>query len=301
MTDSEQPITQDSEICKVLTCLPEKFIVDFANGIDVTRDHLRVQQERTGTFARLYDGFAGQSSRRQVEINANLAAGVEGAITLLTELAESLTISNYAIARLSERMNVITKNVTSLAHYSADTRQQLQILSTALHQRCDDLSQEIGHIGFIQRVHHQLEHVFSKWDAGYFNSFSRAGRCYAALEELRWGSFGDYCRAHNNQYRKEFLDILTNRAISQINKDALITEDRPNIEFWINMPSGRALLPDAALALAYLGDWSKPDSHPFVHSITQLPEQIPLKLPKLCDAKRLARALVSEVFEEQYQ
>lgn len=31
----------DNRVCQVLTCLPEKFVVDFANGIDVAQEHIR--------------------------------------------------------------------------------------------------------------------------------------------------------------------------------------------------------------------------------------------------------------------
>ncbi len=37
----------DNRVCQVLTCLPEKFVVDFANGIDVAQEHIRTAGERT--------------------------------------------------------------------------------------------------------------------------------------------------------------------------------------------------------------------------------------------------------------
>ena len=83
------PIAPDSALCQSLTCLPEKFIVDFANGIDVVRDHLRVQRQRTGFFARMYDGFTGQGARRQAQINASLADGVEASDRKSTRLNSS--------------------------------------------------------------------------------------------------------------------------------------------------------------------------------------------------------------------
>lgn len=35
----------DNRVCQVLTCLPEKFVVDFANGIDVAQEHIRTAGE----------------------------------------------------------------------------------------------------------------------------------------------------------------------------------------------------------------------------------------------------------------
>ena len=80
MNANTTPITPDSPVCQILSSLPEKFVVDFANGIDVTSDHLRVQRERTGVFARLYDGFTGQGARRNAAIQASLADGVEASL-----------------------------------------------------------------------------------------------------------------------------------------------------------------------------------------------------------------------------
>lgn len=295
------PITSDSEICQVLRSLPQKFIVDFANGIDVARDHLRVQRQRTGMGARLYDGFTGQGLRRQVEINASLIDGVEGSLIWLGELTESLGLSNFAIVQVNERLSVITQNVTTLAHYSADTRHQVEKLSMHVNQRCDLLTHQIDRIDFEQLAERQLEQVFNKWAAGRFNTFSLAGRCYAAMEELRWGVFGEYCRVHNNHIRQGFLGDLANRAISQLTNDARIeAADRSDMIFWLTKPTGRTLLSDATEALAYLGDWSNPEAQPFVFSITQLPEQRPLDFPNRCNANRLASALVSELFPEQY-
>lgn len=295
------PITSDSEICQVLSSLPEKFIVDFANGIDVARDHLRVQRQRTGMGARLYDGFTGQGSRRQAEINASLIDGLEGSLIWLGELTESLALSNYAIVQVNERLSVITQNVTTLAHYSADTRHQVEKLSIHFNQRCDSLTQKIDQIDFEQRAARQFNSVFLKWEAGHFNTFSLAGRCYAAMEELRWGVFGDYCRVYNNHIRQGFLGDLANRAISQLTNDARIeAADRSDMKFWLAKPTGRTLLSDATEALAYLGDWSNPEAQPFVFSITQLPEQRPLDFPNRCNANRLAPALVSELFPAQY-
>jgi hypothetical protein len=34
----------DNRVCQVLTCLPEKFVVDFANGIDVAQEHTGYSQ-----------------------------------------------------------------------------------------------------------------------------------------------------------------------------------------------------------------------------------------------------------------
>lgn len=294
------PIEPDSELCQVLSSLPEKFVVDFANGIDVVRDHIRVQHDRTAFFSRMYDGFTGQGLRRQAEINASLADGVEGALTWLTELTESFAQSNFALARVNERVALIQIAIGQLANYSADTRSQIAILSQNLNSRMDRLSEELYRVAAVQRAERQLEQVFNKWAAGRFAAFSCAGRCYAALEELRWGAFGDFCRdSRDTIVRKSFIDDLANRAIQQLVADMELdgATMRPSVDNWLANPNCRVVIAGAPEALAYLGDWASSESHPFVFTTTQRPATLPTPLPRFCSAERVAEALVSEIFD----
>lgn len=89
----------DNRVCQVLTCLPEKFVVDFANGIDVAQEHIRTAGERT-FFRRLKEGLTGEGAARQNAINASVAQGLEASLRWLTELTTSLATTNYAITRV---------------------------------------------------------------------------------------------------------------------------------------------------------------------------------------------------------
>ncbi|WP_295451246.1 diguanylate cyclase regulator RdcB family protein [uncultured Thiodictyon sp.] len=293
------PIAADAEICKILQCLPEKFVVDFANGIDVAHDHIRVQHARSGFGARLYDGFTGRDRRRQTEINASLIDGVEASIKWLNELSMSLAKSNLALTQVKNRIAMIQGAFVKLANHSADTRQQLEALSLELARRCRHLEQEIMRVDSVQRANIHIDLVFSKWEAGRFASFSLSGRCYAALEELRWGAFGDFFRDGVMLERSTHLEILRNRAIIQLAKDARNTPtSRIDIRQWFNQPTGRGVLPDATGALAYMGDWSRCDQEPFVYASLHFPDDLPLPVPRICSAERLTEALVAEVFGE---
>ena len=191
-------ISPESEVCRVLTCLPEKFVVDFANGIDVTKDHIRVQFAQTGFAARMYEGFTGKGARRQANINASLANGLEASLVWLNDLTNSLAKSNQAISRVNARVASLQQNVAEVVHFSVETRECLAALAQEIGQRCSMLEQEVGRIDFEQRAERHLRQVITKWEAGHYNGFSLAGRCYAALEELRWGDFGDFCLKHQD-------------------------------------------------------------------------------------------------------
>lgn len=290
----------DSDICQILNCLPEKFVVDFANGIDVARERQRYIAGRTTLFSRLYDGFTGQGARHQAEINASLTDGVEGALEWLKDLSGSLAKSNHAIVQVNARVSALKEDAAKIANYSIVTRQRLERLSDELEGRCGTLEQEVARIGSLQQAQVHLDAVFSKWAAGRLSSFSLSGRCYAALEELRWGAFGDHLQRLSGNERQKQLELLANRAIVQLSQDASLsvgerigTRDR-----WLAQPQGRHVLADASDALGYLGDWADAERNPFTFVVSQQPQELPLQVPRLGSAQRFTETLISELFLE---
>lgn len=303
MTNS---ITPDTPLCQALSCLPEKFVVDFANGIDVAREHVRVQRQRSGFFNRLYDGFTGQGMRRQAEINASLGDGVQASLQWLGELSHSLARSNWAIAQVNERVTALSGHVAQLAHYSADTREQLHALAQQLGERMQAMGQEIARIDMTQQAKLNVDMAFSKWAAGRFGALSPAGRCYATLEELRWGALGDYLRqCPDPREHERFRELVADKAVQQLAQD---TGTRPQqvqdtASVWLATPPARSS--QAALAtdemqqaLAYLADGTDTQAAPFVHSAVQL-RRAAQAVPMIADARRLAEAMVGEVFPEK--
>lgn len=302
MSDIAPVIAPDAPICQTLRSLPEKFVVDFANGIDVARDHIRVQRGRTNFFARMYDGFTGQGGRRQAEINASLADGVQASLRWLCELTESQAHSNWAIAQVNDRVTALTGNVARLAHYSADTRQQLEELAHRLDMRMQGMAQEVTRIDFIQKAQLNVDATFTKWAAGRFATLAPAARCYAALEELRWGALGDYCRRYSGQRQcHDLMGTVVNRAMKQLAEDAAVTVQATvdTVQVWLASPLVRRGDGDEMQqALMYLADGMGADAAPFVTSVVQ---QRPanLSVPLIARAERVAEAMVQEVFPRE--
>ncbi|WP_454078445.1 diguanylate cyclase regulator RdcB family protein [Escherichia coli] len=205
----------DNRVCQVLTCLPEKFVVDFANGIDVAQEHIRTAGERT-FFRRLKEGLTGEGAARQNAINASLAQGVEASLRWLTEMTTSLATTNYAITQVNDRVSSLVSDTARLAHYSADTREQLLTLADQVHHKLNHLEEKLHRVDQVQRAQLHLEQIFSWWSAGRYASFSPAGRCYVALEELRWGAFGDVIRQSETGQVNQLLDILRHKALTQM-------------------------------------------------------------------------------------
>lgn len=303
MSDALAPITPDSPVCNTLNCLPERFVVDFANGIDVARDHLRVQRGRSSFFSRMYDGFTGQGTRRQSAIHASLVDGVEASLQWLGELSESLARSNLAIAQVNDRVTALTRNVAELAHYSAGTRQQLEGVAHRLDARLQGMAREIERIDFIQQAQWNLDTTFSKWSGGRFAALCPAARCYAALEELRWGRLGDYCRSHPGQRQcHEFMQLVVDRATAQLAADAAVSLQAPAEmrTVWLHAPPLRLGQDgdDLRQALAYLADGLDAHAAPLVRSVARQESTSPA-VPLIATARRVAEKLVQEVFPRE--
>lgn len=135
----------DNRVCQVITCLPEKFVVDFANGIDVAQEHIRTAGERT-FFRRLKEGLTGEGAARQNAINASVAQGLEASLRWLTELTTSLATTNYAITRVNDRVSSLVSDTARLAHYSADTREQLLIPADQVHHKLNHLEEKLHRV-----------------------------------------------------------------------------------------------------------------------------------------------------------
>lgn len=294
---SEERILRLDDQLEALPSLTQKFVIDFANGIDVVNDHIDTQQTRGGFFVRMYESFNGTAHRRQNAINASLARGVEASLTWLTELTEQLANSNLAISRVNERVIQIRQDLNAVAHFSADTREQLNRFIQQTSSQLDGMKQEILRIDGEQRAHRHLDRVFVKWAAGGYARFSCLQRLYAALEDLYWGDFGACVRHHKDDHiRNDLISHLESKAVIQIRNDRQITgsnEQRTSLDEWITLPASSQPLDQEALT--WLGDWSSEDT-PLSYTATHPGARLVVGVPRRLDSSR-AVDMVREFFE----
>ena len=301
VVDTQHPLTQ------TFPALTQKFIVDFANGIDVARDHIRVQRAREGLFARMYDGFTGQAGRRQSEVNARLTDGVEGALRWLTELSQSVTLTNQTLVRVQGRVTELQRNVGHLAQVTVELRERLQMLESRLSEATLRLQQEVARISLEQRAERQMNQVFDKWAAGRLDALPLLPRLSVCLEELYWGDFGALVEpCQDVVLARSLVQQVADRAIRQLREDlrrqsdAEVPERLPTLS-WLqrrSTPTADLSEADGLEATGYLGDWALPERQPFTYVVTQRPQDWPLTMPRRLDASRAAQALVVERFPE---
>ncbi|MBC6573232.1 diguanylate cyclase regulator RdcB family protein [Escherichia coli] len=286
----------DNRVCQVLTCLREKFVVDFANSIDVAQDHIRTVRERT-FFWRLKEELTGESAARQNAINDSLTQGVEASLHWLTELTTSLATTNYAITQVNNRLSSLVSDTAMLAHYSADTRELLLSLAERVNQNHEERLLQLEQNA---EAESHLEQVFLRWRAGRYASFSPAGRCYVVLEELRWGAFGDAIRKGKADKVKQLLDMLRHNALIQLTQDSGCGPAvRLKAQDWLGSQAQKQTDNEWHEAINWLGDWCSQEWHPVIWSTTQDSENLPIRMPRLCSAERIAGSMINEIFKKQ--
>lgn len=287
-------ITLNDPICQILSAVPEKFVVDFANNITVLKDHERTQRTEKSFFSRLYNGFTGQEWQRQYEVNSSLIKIAESQLTLLNELQDSVTFGLKAIEQVTGRLNQLTKNVNDIAGFSIETRQMLESLSNAVCGRFRELEHRLAAVELETRSHTQLTHVFNKWSAGRFGNLPVGARAYAALEELNWGSYGDLVRTADKRQVDKMLEDLSNRLVIQMRHDTdLSFNTRVNYKVWLNPVTEQS--EEYLLATDYLASDYQEQSSPFCCSVARRNIELPITVPRICSAERLSDALVAEV------
>jgi hypothetical protein len=278
---------------KILSGLPDKLLIDTVNSIEVSKDHIRVQKTRSGFLSRVTDGLSGKGHLRQTEINQSLSDSLEGVIEWTTYLTNELAHSTLAIAKANEKISVIHENVATLAHYSADTRQQLKALDQRLSEKYQELSDEIKRVDIEQKASRQLDQVFDAWKAGKLKKLPIIQQLFVILDNLFWGDFGYYCQTHRSNTRNNFLSQLDHKIQIELNDLLKPSEHRFSIQQLT--PQLTHSLNDA---LAYQGDWSCEDQHPFSFTATQQPIllETSLHIPRLLSVERVSNAFVDEFF-----
>ncbi|EFC1714129.1 hypothetical protein FBH71_06270 [Escherichia coli] len=209
------------------------------------------------------------------------------------------TLQQIGDTRVNDRVSSLVSDTARLAHYSADTREQLLTLADQVHHKLNHLEEKLHRVDQVQRAQLHLEQIFSWWSAGRYASFSPAGRCYVALEELRWGAFGDVIRQGKTGQVNQLLDILRHKALTQMAQESGGSATvRLNTLDWLGGQGREQADNEWHDAINWLGDWCSEEQHPVIWSTTQAAEHLPVRMPRLCSAERLSESMVDEIFQK---
>ena len=296
MFEVDGPLSPESDVCKALPVVLEKCVVDFVNGIDVGRDHHKHQVNRSAFHQRLLDGLMGRGARRRSEITARLLDAAEGSFGWLLDVTRSHVRGNLAIKRLNEALVSLSEDVSALAEVSAESRTTVGELVALVGRRDEKLEEWRQRTDAYLDAELQQNMVFAKWARGAYAGVSVMGRCYAALEELRWGQFGAFVSSgHGDKRSTELLDMVKDKSMQQVVNDAKCAsvDERLPTTAWLAMPP--EALVDGSEALEFLaGDHS---CAPFVRAVcgNSAGRCMSDDVPRISSVKRMVGALTDEV------
>lgn len=272
-------------------CLGVKLMVDLAKGIHDPRQSRFAPHQQT-IRERLTQELMHKAPLRQWAAEGSLMHNDARLLQWLDQLAGLLSPGHFALSLVAQRLS------QRLERPSGDpgTRSLLETLCAQFHQRAARLEVQLAQRDLQTGAQQHCEQILARWRNGRYMGWSPAGRCYIALEELRWGAFGDAVRSGPAQESTALLERL--RALASEQLAASVNASARTRHFyhhWLTTPPAPGLM-DYKDTLSWLGDWSDSDRHPVAWSVTQTWQSVALGMPRLCSATRLASAMVDEVF-----
>ncbi|HEB0855945.1 MULTISPECIES: diguanylate cyclase regulator RdcB family protein [Citrobacter] len=280
---------------RTLECVYPKFMVDLVQGDETKRSGGFLQQQKR-LRARLT-----QEVLSQTQLRAWVMAGVSSEhlvmrLKLVEKLAGMIDPGHLALMRIAERLLFMHQMENPRGHATQGVMLQISALSDWFTQRSAYKKKALVQRGLTVQAGEHSEQIFTRWRAGAYDGWSLPGRCFIALEELRWGAFGDACRLGNADVvsmLKDNLRTMATQALAHSVNAAPTT--RHYYHQWLSTPAvgGSSEHNDM---LSWLGDWCDAERHPVSWSVTQRWQNVALGMPRLCSAKRLVDAMVEEIF-----
>lgn len=104
---------------------------------------------------------------------------------------------HLALVRITEGLAFLQETERPRGQSTPGIMQQINTLSSWFSQRSAYKEKALTQRGLTVQAGEHSEQIFTRWRAGAYDGWSLPGRCFVALEELRWGAFGDACRLGN--------------------------------------------------------------------------------------------------------
>lgn len=277
---------------ETLECINGKFVVDLASDIDLRRERHRHPQSNQ-FWVHLQAVFRQKLPAGQI-LHGSEAAMNHGDANLawLQWFLSKMAFSQFTLASLTARIQVLRASCPP----GHEREKHLLQLQTLVSQRQQRLAAQLEKSDSLNQAQVHCEQVFARWRTGHYQRFSPAARCYIALEELRWGMFGDVCRAQQAIHSHSLVEFVRERAIAQLACDiGASARTRHFYHQWLTFPPATGMM-DLKALLSWLGDWCHGEYQPVTWSVTQSWQNIALGMPRICSASRLAGSMVDEIF-----
>ena len=280
--------------------LNEKLIVDFINGITVSKDLQSEIKKRSSHKNRFFDAISGKSHLRQAHLNDHILTGLSACEGWLNLVSNNLNEHSVAISQISHSLSKTQAHLTHMVGVVIDVRNQVHNLL----KFTDNLMQDVQVLKTTDAAKTHLDIVFSSWEAGDLGNYSIISKSYIALDNLYWGSFSKVIDFPN---KSDYLKLLRNKLVIQLKKEFGASSDDQlylRSDWILNEQKNQ----NTSELLEYIGDWSlrKPNIVPNVFLATQWDtlDHTELEKPEIehlpfhvADISTVADSLIKEFFE----
>lgn len=279
---------------RTLKCSNEKFVVDFAQGMGVVRQSWHSQQSKS-----FYENLCGQLITQYQDSQQGLGTVFTSdsmtAIAWLSEFIAHLEPSYVATKLVYERLMQLEQTTISVGGDDLDGHAQRDKLRAQLEFKMEQVENRLQTVNLMEYGRLHYEQVLTRWNSGQYYPFSPAGRCYAALQELYWGAFGEAILLCDMGQKNLLIEEVRAGFIDKLASEVGASpHTRHYYHQWLTTPFSSGVL-EYKEALAWLGDSCNIDQHPVSYSVTQAWRGIALGMPRICSAVRLGNALVDEL------
>lgn len=279
---------------RMLESLHARFMVDLVLGIENPRQHTLAPQQQQFR-ERLMNEIVAQTQLRPWSVAGLFSDNPAMRLGLAEKLASQFDPGHLALTRMSRYL----QQLQSKSHSSPELRQQFGLVSEQFSQRAEHKQRALTQRGLMVESGSHSDEVFTRWHAGQYDGWSLAGRCYIALEELRWGAFGDAWRLANGEVRGLLKDSLRSMTAQYLAQGiGAATETRHFYHQWLASPTSLGMM-DHKEMLAWLGSSCDAVRQPVCWSVTQTWQPVALGMPRLCSATRLVDAMLEELFTDE--
>ncbi|MDN8601634.1 diguanylate cyclase regulator RdcB family protein [Citrobacter sp. S2-9] len=279
---------------RMLECIHPKFMVSLVQGEELKRTGGTLRQQPFRD--RLLQEMLAHAQPGTWVMTGGGSEHLLMRLTLMEKLAGMFDPGHLALTRIAHHLTLLQHSERPRGYAIPGILQQLDALTDGFTRRCAYKEKALTQRGLTVPAGEHSEQIFTRWRAGAYDGWSLPGRCFVALEELRWGAFGDACRLANADVvsmLKDNLCAMASHALARSIHAAPTT--RHYYSQWLNTPNTQGTNDDNDL-LSWLGDWCDADKHPVCWSVTQRWKNVALGMPRLCSAQRLAHAMVEEIF-----
>ncbi|MBW4503851.1 MAG: YjcZ-like family protein [Scytonema hyalinum WJT4-NPBG1] len=294
-----------NELRRLHPQLTEKAIVDYVNGLEVLRDHLRFGDQTNNEFlTRIWDSITGRIAQRRQIIDGNITNSLETVSVWLqdiqlhqgesdiavAQLAGKLKETRTGVMRLQEGHNELAEDVQAIAQ-DVD-RLQIQVQDHRI-----ELESQIRQVNAGRLASTHLEQVFDKWQAKRLNNYPPLARLYIVIDELYWGYFGTYCRSQfGTSEVHQLMEQLLDKALTQMERD--LGGDFSQLMLPKEWLSPIENLPEESReVLSYLSNWADPQTAPVTSAIRNaalLESGLPDDFPRVFSGEHAVNHLMYE-------